>query len=881
MKTTSRLVFDLITLRFFASLRFGLPFLCANSLFGQAIILDASKPTALTGGKSIHTVPAARSGSVLLVGQVGNWLEYQFRVESALTPAELRVRYSRKISGTGYLRVHLDGADLGLVGLPSTGGWGLQGDAEFGTARLRIPALEPGVHVMRLTVALDTPPAPSPRLLPADPVLDRVGARPDKNSVGHGRNVALYTGKPTQFFYATHNLGNVFDATDGATLLWFPDYVVLQPQAAGTLVALDQFQFVPTSADAAAPMEEKRPPGLSEQRQVCVTEDDVTVSRFILTNATDTPLTRELTITGDCRDSVDYRGKPGGRKTTVREGNFILLTDGNVFPAALPEGLAMAIGSSLVPEEADTSTGGAYRLRYQITVPPHSTQSAVFACAFGRDAAAAKASLTRVLADPDPLASNRAAWRQSYETELPQFTCSDARLTELYGLRWFLLKFSTVGGDLGLFQYPVVIEGREAYQTYCCYSAPFMAFDLNWAKNPATGFGHLMNMPLVAYPDGRFPWYATPATAHVPIDHASGTGQSLMPWTAWKFYQIHGDKVRLGQLYPSMKKNVDWWIADRDPDGNGLFSIDHQLETGMDDLHRRWLHGKPKRYEAIDATSYAYLNIRAVAGMAAALGMKDDAAHYSALAEKSSGALHSILWDPILERYRDRNPETGELTDYNSLTIFYPLFAMAGDAAENVRMARRYLLNPREYGTPYPIPGLSQSDPEFDPDHRYWAGPSWPATNSHIFEGLAALAKKHDRSLMPKAAELFQRMVALHVNPRADFYERYHSLTGTPLSSFRDYMHSWWIEPIIRHVAGLEIQEDGSLTIDPLPLGLASFSLHSAPWRGRSVDVLWNDASAGLGLVVRVDGRSVLHQPDFQPGGNPVSIPDHLIPHSP
>jgi len=54
------------------------------------------------------------------------------------------------------------------------------------------------------------------------PVLERVGNRSDKNSVGHGRNVALYTGTPSRFFYATHELGDVFSAAGGGTIRWYP-----------------------------------------------------------------------------------------------------------------------------------------------------------------------------------------------------------------------------------------------------------------------------------------------------------------------------------------------------------------------------------------------------------------------------------------------------------------------------------------------------------------------------------------------------------------------------------------------------------------------------------------------------------------------------------
>src|SRR5256885_16135188 len=49
-----------------------------------------------------------------------------------------------------------------------------------------------------------------PSLVPSA-VLDATGGRSDKNSVGSGRNVALYVGQPSKFFFATHALGDVFN----------------------------------------------------------------------------------------------------------------------------------------------------------------------------------------------------------------------------------------------------------------------------------------------------------------------------------------------------------------------------------------------------------------------------------------------------------------------------------------------------------------------------------------------------------------------------------------------------------------------------------------------------------------------------------------------
>lgn len=691
--------------------------------------------------------------------------------------------------------------------------------------------------------------AADPEISPAPArACDLVGIRADKNSVGHGRNVAVYTGLPSRLFFATHELGDVFSAVDGRTLDWYPDQVMVTPQPVGG--QHDVFDV----------------------RQVCVTEDDVVVSRIHLTNTTDRAQVYRIELAGDCRGSFDWRNKPGGQKESRRDDDRILMLDKNVFPEFLPDGLAIVVGGSIPPGAADVSMPGTYRIRYDVELPAKGERIIVLACAIDPDINRAKQNLSRVLAQADPLAENRKRWEHFYEQEVPRFECSDRGITELYAFRWFLLKFSTAGGNLGLFKYPVTLEGRQAFQTYCCYSAPFMAFDLNWADDPNVAFGQIATMAAVAYDDGRFPWYTSPRTNHVPLDHPSKTGCSLMPWAAWKFYQVHGRRDLLEKIYPAMAKNIRWWIADRDPDGNGLFAIDHQLETGMDDLMRRWPAGKaPPRYEAVDATTYAYLNLRACQAMARELKHAEDEKYFAGYADKTAAALNTLCWDEKSARYLDRDPQTGALSDYNPITMFYPLLTDI-PTRKQLPLIRRHLLNPNEFWLPHPLPALSRSDPEFDPVKRYWAGPAWPAATCHVIEGFADTARRLDRSMLPEAAELLRRAIRNHLQPRADFYEHYDPTTGKPLSTFRDYMHSWWIDLYIRQIAGLIPQGDGSLVIDPLPMGLEHFSLRGVPYRGHRVDVLFNDADAGRGLTVRIDGAVVVRQPDFTPGMNTIRI---------
>jgi hypothetical protein len=855
----------------------------APALIGAAepegrIVLEAERPTRQQGSRGKDLKKAASGGEVLgreFGAKTGHFAEYAFEVKNAIAPARLAVRYARALPGGGWLEVKLDGKKLGTLRYDHTGGWG-DAESHFRWASLRVPKLAAGKHLLRLTVVArptDDAVKPPAEVAPTEsPILDLIGQRADKRSVGHGSNVALYTGSPSKFFYATHELGNIFSAADGGTVVWYPDHVLVDPRAADDgppNVNLDQIVIEPD--DGKTTEAARAAPDVTELRQVCVTRDDVVVSRIFLRNTSTKAVTHRIEVTGDCRGSFDWRGKPGGEKMTIQAGNVVLLIDRNVFPNALTEGLCLAVGGSIKPKEIKTEPAGTYRMAYEIELPAKASRRLVLACAIDREVSRARANLDRVLRQTDAIAENRKDWQAFYEREVPRFTCSDRGLTELYGFRWFLLRFSTAGGSLGYFKYPVVLEGRQSYQTNCCYSAPFLAYDLNWAVDPKVGFGQAANMVRAAYDDGRFPWYTSPRTNRVPIHHRSGTGLSLLPAAAWRHFVIHGDKKLLAELYPGMKKNAEWWLRDRCSDG--LFLVDHQLETGMDDLYR-WVGDKvPPRYEAVDASSYAYLNLRAVEKMARALGKTEDARRFAAAADKTAAAVNDRLWDPKAECWRDRNPGNRKQADMLAVTTFYPFFAGIG-GEKHLGVFRKHLLNPDQFWLAHPVPALAKDDKRFRPD-AFWAGPSWPAATSHVVEAFATSAKTLDRSLLPKAAELFKRAAANHLWPRADFFERYNPLTGEPLSTWADYMHSWWIDLIIRHAAGLMIQDDGSLLIDPLPLGLDHFALRGVPWRGRLVDVLWNkpgDDTKDTGLTVRVDGKVVSRHEKFRPGNKPVVL---------
>ena len=858
------------------SLCVGVHALCA--LGTETVHLEAERPLRQQGSLGKDTKRAASGGEVLgreFGARAGHFATYRFKLDVALAPAEIAVRYARDFDGVGRLRVDLDKRDVGYLAYEGTGGWG-DDEASFREAVLRLESVGKGEHELRVTVEGARIDALLPRLdIRSSPVLDLVGRRSDKSSVGHGKNVAVYSGQPSRLFYSTYELGSVFSAADGGVVVWYPDHVVVTPEVSGSTrpnVNLDRISIRPSTRGAgpaagkgAARRGELR---VLEQRRVCVTSKDVVVSEIFLHNPSGRVLSHRVDVRGDCRGSHAWRGGPGGDKLSRRAATVVLVEDHNVFPSLFEKGLTLAVGANAKPAVVETEPPGTYRLAWDIQVPAGSSPPFRVACAIHPDGGRALRNLWAALGERDVVGRNRQRWARFYAEKVPRFQCSDPGLEELYAFRWFLLRFSTTGGDLGYLEHPVVLEGRQAYQTYCCYSAPFMAFDLAWAVDPKVGYGHLASMTHAAYDDGRFPWYTAPDTNEVPLHHRSRTGLSLLPHAAWKHYLVHGRKKDLINLYAGLERNVEWWIRDRDADGDGLFVVDHQLETGMDDL-LRWPDPE-LRYEAVDATSYAYANIRAVAEMARVLQNEKDHRRLDAYARKTASALNQLLWDADEHRWRDRHPTTGELSPLLAITTFYPFFAGVG-GREHLGVFREHLLSPERFWLPHPVPALARDQPGFGP-RKFWQGPSWPAATSHVIEAFVVAAQRHDESLLTEAAELLRRAARNHLRPRADFHERYDPLTGDPLSGFRDYMHSWWIDILLRHVAGMRPGEDRVFDVEPLPMGLGYCVARGLPYHGHAVDIEWSVDAKGSdrgiepGLTVRVDGVVALRDEGFEPG---------------
>jgi len=785
---------------------------------------------------ALALVLVAQRGASTLAAP-GDRAEYDGRLDAPAAAAHAVLRYSRPADAAGDARVLVE-ARAGdaaapvrvLVALPPT-------RAVAATVAVPLGPLPPG----RVALAVERPgaamtPIDSGGAPESDPLV-LLGGRADKGTLGGGEQVCAYARENPQVSWATNSLGSVFSPLRGKVASWRPDRVEILDDAGGP-VMVESIEI----RDGAPPDAPIASAAVMPRRfELALTPDDVLLARTVILEG------ETVTISGDFAQSREWRGEPGGTKSGAADADGVTVRDENVFPAVVSR-----IGATQPPRTVTLPRNGAYEMTFD------RPGTLVVGCALARDESVARSRLASVLAAPDPLDVVTRSWRAWFATAVPAFDCSDRRLAELFWFRFYLLRAATCGGGLGLFEKRVVLEGRDAYQTFCCFSAPFLARDLAWARDGDWGAGSIETLAANAYEDGRLPWYTSPRTNKVPLHHASATGVSFLAAAAWDHYLVHRDIRFLRAVYEPLARNADWWTKARGR--GGLFAIDDLLETGMDDLARGELP-----LLAVDATSYAAMNARAVGAMAHVIEKPSESLRFENLADDVARAVREKLWSDERSFFVDggagKKPRT--------IAGFYPFFAEIAEA-KHVR-ALDALLDERAFAAPYPIPALARDETGFDP-RSYWMGPSWPAATCHALQGAAWAAKKLDRSRRDAVAALLVKSIAVLFSPRIDFYERYDPLRGDGLSKFRDYMHSWWIDLLVRHVIGLEPREDGMIALDPLPVAVDAFRVRDLPYGGHSLEISWQRPGAPKryadrpeGYSLSVDGRLVATKADREP----------------
>ncbi|NQV17527.1 MAG: hypothetical protein HQ534_03185 [Armatimonadetes bacterium] len=416
-----------------------------------------------------------------------------------------------------------------------------------------------------------------------------------------------------------------------------------------------------------------------------------------------------------------------------------------------------------------------------------------------------------------------------------------------FGMRLFMMKDA--------YSFPCVCEGPAYFRMPISYSAQCHMLETRWMNNPEVAEGSLLNFIENQEENGSYPGNLYPIDIDRKSFYHADFGTAIM-----EIYKVHPDIDFLQKVYPSLVKYAEYFDRERDPEHSYLYDVIDQMETGQEFMTRYTsvdekadlqMESGGIRLKGVDATCYQYGNRKALSFIAEKLEKESEAKKWREEAGKIKKAVLKLMWDENEEMFFDVNPETWKRTNIKAAVCFYPyIYDIADESHLNGFV--RHLFSKKEFWTSYPVPATALNEPLSSSFGEWkekrmncpWNGRTWPMTNSHIAEALVNVASKYDKNLKEKIGWFIKRTIEMmFLDGDLEYpntFEHYNPHSGKPClyRGVNDYQHSWIVDLIIKYVCGIQPQLDGTLILDPLPLGLKYLKIDHAPYKENKVKVI-------------------------------------------
>ncbi len=535
--------------------------------------------------------------------------------------------------------------------------------------------------------------------------------------------------------------------------------------------------------------------------------------------------------------------------------------------------------------------GGCAGWQYEtdsVTVEPGQTVTFLAAAAVGNLETETPESIEAKLRDffrkdqsPRAYAEESIADYQSFFDKVPAFSSSDPMLDKTWWYRWYILRNATSRPEFGYLTYPTVYEGR-AHKT--SKLAPLQV--LGWE------FSRLINLssPL-QMTDYR--WYPDKELLHDFVrgylsvtddngiiqsaftDHKGGGFANFLIWAIYRIYLLDGDKEFLKEILPKAKACVDGNTKMYGAK-NDLLQIEvKHARTGKECQPSFWYfsqfpgnhkdRSKITPLKRLDTSVYHYLNMKGLGLMMEEVG-DPEAESYLKAAETLASQINEKTWDQETQFYYDLHYETDEKAMVKNIVGIYPYWAEIAGKEKLAGLEK--LFSPDYFNTGAVFSSVAKDCPAYTAhggwmgvmrgrDSCMWDGPSWPYTNGIALDAIGRQSKKNGHCYDGRFREFLEKYEYEHYrNGNVEepyLVEQYHAVTGENLSDEPDYNHSFFLDLIISHVAGVDVQKD-RIVIDPLDVGLRYFKLENLMIRGSVYEIALDEAGV---FTVRKDGELV------------------------
>lgn len=487
------------------------------------------------------------------------------------------------------------------------------------------------------------------------------------------------------------------------------------------------------------------------------------------------------------------------------------------------------------------------------------------------------------------LEENEKEFAQFFQ-QLPEFDCSDPVLNKTWYYRWFILRHCTARPGQGFIKHAAVYEGRAhktskmeplkvsgwEFSRLICLSTPLQMTDYKWC--PDKEFLHEVVRGYFETADENG------ICQSVFVHHKGSPFANFMVWAVYQMYLLDGDLDFVKEMLPSLKKCVDGNTKVYGAKNDYLqIEVKHQ-RTGKEYQPSYWyfnnypINGKDKSLitplKRMDTSVYHYLNVKGLYKMMEAAG-DTEASVYKEFADTLAKQINEKTWDPETRFYYDLHHETDEKAMVKNIVGFYPYWA---EIAEEEQLSGiEYLFDKDYFNLGCVFATTAKDCPAFTAhggwmgvmrsrDSCVWDGPSWPYTNGIMLDMLGKQTKAQNHKYDKEFAEFLRKYSMQHYRmgdlEQPYLVEQYHAITGEPLSDEPDYNHSYYLELIFAHVAGLSVEKD-KMVIDPVDVGLTYFKLDHVKVKDKEISIAYSDkdrSEKGLkkGFTITVDGKAAV-----------------------
>lgn len=477
----------------------------------------------------------------------------------------------------------------------------------------------------------------------------------------------------------------------------------------------------------------------------------------------------------------------------------------------------------------------------------------------------------------------------AFFNQLPQFDSSDALLNKTWYYRWFILRHCTSKPNQGFLKHATVYEGRAhktgklepmrvtgwEFSRLICLSTPLQLTDYKWCPDKELLHDIVRGVFETADENG--------IVQSTFVHHKGSPFANFIVWAVYQMFLVDGDLEFIKEMLPQMKKCVDGNTEVYGSKNDNLqIEVRHQ-RTGKEYQPSYWYWTDYPKENAkhlatplkrMDTSIYHYLNVTGLYKMMEAAG-DTEASKYKEFAETLAKQINEKTWDEETKFYYDLHHETDEKAMVKNIVGFYPYWAEIAD--EDKLVGIDTLFDKEEFNLGAVFATTSAKDcPGYSPigawrgklnsrDCCMWNGPSWPYTNGIMLDMLGKQTKaqnhKYDKEFAKFLRDYSLQHYRMHDISMPYLVEQYHAITGEPISDEPDYNHSYYLELLVSHVAGLKVTED-KMIIDPVNIGLKYFKLANVKVKGKDVAITYSQkdrADKGLkkGFVVTVDGEEV------------------------